>query len=68
MEKEIEYICDKCNKKADYNLQGDGWVLWRIKRTKNGIGFDKVKEWGLGEEGNNEFFCEECLKAENIYY
>ena len=63
---ERDYPCKLCSDKADYNLQGDGWVLWEIKRTENGIGFDKRKEWGLGEGDNNEFFCTKCAEDEGI--
>ena len=58
--------CDKCGKEADYNLQGDGWVLWKIKRTENGIGFDKINEWGMGKGDNNELFCKKCAENEEI--
>lgn len=52
-----DYKCDKCGKVAKYNLQGDGWCLWSIDEAGN---FKEIKCWGLGESGNNEFFCEEC--------
>lgn len=57
MKSKHEYICDKCGKPAEYNLQGDGWVLWSIDKQGN---FEEEKSWGLGEGGNNEFFCKKC--------
>ena len=58
-----EYVCDICGKPATYNLQGDGWVLWKIKKDGD---FVKEKEWGLGEGDNNEFFCNKCAEKEQI--
>lgn len=58
-----EYVCDKCGRPAEYNLQGDGWCLWSI--DKHGE-FNEIKSWGMGEGGNNEFFCEECAEKEEI--
>ncbi len=57
--------CDKegCGKPAKYNLQGDGWVLWSIDSKGD---YHKEKEWGLGEEGNNEFYCEKHAEEEEI--
>jgi hypothetical protein len=60
-----DYVCDNCGDPATYNLQGGGWVLWKIKRTKMGFGFDREKEWGLGEY-SNELYCEKCAEEEGI--
>jgi hypothetical protein len=57
-----EHICD-CGKPATYNLQGGGWVLWSITPKGN---FKKDKEWGLGESGENSFYCDDCAEKEQI--
>lgn len=58
-----EYRCNGCGKPAEYNLQGGGWCLWHIDKEGN---FVERKSWGLGESGDNEFFCPKCAEAEGI--
>lgn len=58
-----EYLCDKCGKPAKYNLQGGGYALWEISSKGK---FEIIEEWGLGEEGENTFLCEECAEKEEI--
>jgi len=56
-----DYECQRCGiKPATLNLQGGGWILCEI--TKNGR-FNKLKEWGQGEE-ENSFYCNECYEKE----
>jgi hypothetical protein len=60
-----DYKCDKCNKPANYNLQGGGWALWNLNHKKY-PDFESAKIWGFGEGDENEFFCEECAEKEGI--
>jgi hypothetical protein len=69
-QKEIEakggVLCDnfsECGNRAEYNLQGDGYVLWEVSDKGE---YEKLKEWGLGEGDQNEHLCEPCAEAEGI--
>ena len=51
--------CDKCNKRATYNIQ-NVYKLYKIKYDKKGIEkYTIIDEW-IGDEVN-EFYCDEHL-------
>ncbi len=58
-----DYKCQNCGALAEYNLQGDGWTLWRITKSGN---FKEEKSWGMGEGDNNDFYCQKCAEKEDI--
>ena len=56
------YTCDKCEKKAVYNLQ-QNYILFKITGKTDEEDFEEIDAW----DGNiNEFYCKKCAKEEKV--
>jgi len=56
------YKCDKCGKKAKYNLQ-TRWHLYEITGEDENEDFKEMETW---DGDDNEFLCKKCAKEEGI--
>lgn len=55
--KDSRVQCDRCNKKADYNLQN----IWKLYTCNKDGSYSDDREW---EGDSNEHFCEKHYKLE----